>query len=90
MRPVKRSFTIEGHRTSISLEASFWSALKDVAHARRVPLAQVVGEIDQARGTAGLSSAVRVWLLEYFRQCAQSDAAACVNRKSGPSVTTPK
>ncbi|MBA4174102.1 MAG: aryl-sulfate sulfotransferase, partial [Hyphomicrobium sp.] len=33
MRPVKRSFSIKGHRTSISLEAPFWDALKDAATA---------------------------------------------------------
>lgn len=66
-RPVKRSFTIEGHRTSISLEAAFWDALKDVAKSQRMPVAQLVQEIDRARGNGGLSSAVRIWLLDHFR-----------------------
>ena len=62
-RPVKRSFSIGGHRTSISLEAAFWTALKDAANEDRVTLAALVAKIDKERGTAGLSSAVRVWLL---------------------------
>lgn len=66
-RPVKRSFTIERHRTSISLEAEFWDALKDVARDRKVSLAQLVQEIDRDRGSSGLSGAVRVWLLLHFR-----------------------
>ena len=66
-RPVKRSFTIEGHRTSISLEAAFWEALKDVAKAKRMPVAQLVQVIDRERDAGGLSSAVRIWLLAYFR-----------------------
>jgi predicted DNA-binding ribbon-helix-helix protein len=63
-RPIKRSFSLDGHRTSISLEAAFWVALKDAAAEDRVPLAALVAEIDKSRGSAGLSSAVRVWLLE--------------------------
>jgi len=67
MRPVKRSFSIGGHRTSISLEPQFWSALKDVAAHERLPLAKLVGTIDKNRGDSGLSSAVRIWLLRYFQ-----------------------
>ena len=66
-RPVKRSFTINGHRTSISLESAFWEALKDVAKIKRMPVAQLVQEIDRERGEGGLSSAVRIWLLDHFR-----------------------
>lgn len=62
-RPVKRSFSIRGHRTSISLEAAFWEALKDAASREGVPLAALIARIDEARGSAGLSSAVRVWIL---------------------------
>jgi predicted DNA-binding ribbon-helix-helix protein len=63
-RPVKRSFSIRGHRTSISLEAAFWEALKNAAADERMPLAALVAEIDKSRGGAGLSSAVRVWILQ--------------------------
>ena len=66
-RPVKRSFTIGGHRTSISLEAPFWDALKAAAAQERVPLSNLIGRIDAERGSSGLSSAVRVWLLAYYR-----------------------
>ena len=62
-RPIKRSFSIAGHRTSISLEAAFWEALRTAALRENVSLAGLVQRIDGARGTAGLSSAVRVWLL---------------------------
>jgi predicted DNA-binding ribbon-helix-helix protein len=67
MRPVKRSFTIGGHRTSISLEPLFWNALKEVAQRERLPLAKLVGTIDENRGESGLSSAVRIWLLTYYQ-----------------------
>jgi predicted DNA-binding ribbon-helix-helix protein len=71
VRPVKRSFSIAGHRTSISLETPFWIALKEVAAHERVSMAQLIARIDNGRRGSGLSSAVRVWLLEYYRLTAQ-------------------
>jgi predicted DNA-binding ribbon-helix-helix protein len=71
-RPVKRSFSIDGHRTSISLEAAFWSALKSAAAEDGVPLAKLIATIDKERGSAGLSSAVRVWLLHRLMALAKS------------------
>lgn len=68
MRPIKRSFAIKGHRTSISLEAPFWEALKDVAAEDGVTLAAVVAQVDAERGSSGLSSAVRIWLLDRYRR----------------------
>ncbi len=67
-RPVKRSFTIEGHRTSISLEGEFWEALKAAAATEGVPVARLIASIDAVRGASGLSSAVRVWVLDYYRE----------------------
>ena len=66
-RPVKRSFTIAGHRTSISLEAPFWDALKALAAEQRLPMAQLIARIDGERDGGGLSSAVRVWILDQYR-----------------------
>jgi predicted DNA-binding ribbon-helix-helix protein len=70
-RPVKRSFTIAGHRTSISLEVAFWDALKAVAAVEGVPVARLIARIDETRGASGLSSAVRVWVLQHFREGAK-------------------
>ena len=67
-RPVKRSFTIAGHRTSISLETSFWEALKAAAAEEGVPVARLIARIDGERSAGGLSSAVRVWILEHYRR----------------------
>jgi predicted DNA-binding ribbon-helix-helix protein len=66
-RPVKRSFTIGGHRTSISIEAPFWDALRQAADLERTSVAALVAAIDKVRGSSGLSSAVRVWVLDFFR-----------------------
>jgi predicted DNA-binding ribbon-helix-helix protein len=59
----KHSLTIAGHRTSISLEQAFWDALRALAQARRQSLATLIGEIDATRGSANLSSAIRVFVL---------------------------
>lgn len=62
-RVIKHSLSIAGHRTSISLEAAFWSELRAIAEARSLSLAALVGEIDATRGQANLSSAIRVYVL---------------------------
>jgi len=67
MKPVKRSVTIRGHRTSLSLEPEFWNALKSAAERRAMPLAGLIAEIDAERGpepASNLSSALRVFVLE--------------------------
>jgi predicted DNA-binding ribbon-helix-helix protein len=69
-RPLKRSFAIKGHRTSISLEAPFWDALRDAAAEQKMTLAGLVAKIDDGRVSdeGGLSTAVRVWVLTYYRR----------------------
>ena len=59
----KRSVTIAGHRTSLSLEPEFWTALRNEAKTRGWSLARLVGEVDRRRAGRNLSSAVRVFLL---------------------------
>jgi predicted DNA-binding ribbon-helix-helix protein len=59
----KRSVTIAGHRTSLSLEPEFWAALREEAKGRGWSLARLIGEIDSSRAGRNLSSAVRVFLL---------------------------
>lgn len=63
----KHSVLIAGHRTSISVEAAFWDALKCQADERAISVASLVAEIDAARGDANLSSAVRVHLFATCR-----------------------
>ncbi|OYY88947.1 MAG: aryl-sulfate sulfotransferase [Sphingomonas sp. 28-66-16] len=64
--PVKRSVTIAGHQTSISLEPVFWAALESAAAARALPLSALIAEIDALRIVApdppNLASALRSWL----------------------------
>jgi len=68
LRIVKRSLSIHGHRTSISLEDAFWNRLRRIASARRKSVSAVVTEIDDARGEGNLSSAIRVAVLEFLDQ----------------------
>ena len=72
-RPVKRSFTISGHRTSISLEKQFWDALKAIAAEEGASVAALIGRVDKTRGEGGLSSAVRVWILQHYCEKARAD-----------------
>ena len=62
----KRSLTIHGHRTSISLEEPFWIALNDIAKARQQSVARLVRMIDKER-VGGLSSAIRMFILAELR-----------------------
>jgi predicted DNA-binding ribbon-helix-helix protein len=75
MGPQKRSFSIQGHRTSVSLETEFWLALKEAAAEDGMTLAGLINSIDTTRGEAGLSSAVRVWLLERLKARASKTGA---------------
>ena len=61
----KRSVTIDGHRTSISLEDAFWAELSEIAKARTLSLNALVAEIDHGRGAPGnLSSTLRLYVLD--------------------------
>lgn len=62
----KRSVTIRGHRTSVSLEAPFWDALKEKAAAEDRSLSSLIAEVDEATD-GNLSSALRVHVLEWLR-----------------------
>lgn len=59
---VKKSFRLEGHATSVALEAEFWQALQALAASQKTSMAALVAEIDRAR-TQPLASAIRVFVL---------------------------
>jgi predicted DNA-binding ribbon-helix-helix protein len=68
----KRSLTITGHRTSVSLEAPFWQALAEIAAARKQSVAAVVASIDRGRTGTNLSAAIRVYVLDWYRKQARN------------------
>jgi predicted DNA-binding ribbon-helix-helix protein len=65
---VKRSVMIAGHNTSICLEDAFWSALQDIAKERDQTVNHLVSSIDANRDNANLSSAVRLYVLDYYKR----------------------
>lgn len=72
----KHSVTISGHRTSISLEEAFWDGLKAMATARDKSLADIIRQIDKERGSANLSSAIRVAVLNFYKAQIPSSLAS--------------
>lgn len=64
----KRSVTIAGHRTSVSLEDPFWTALGEIARERGVSLGALVAQVDAGRGGQNLSSALRLHVLADLRE----------------------
>jgi predicted DNA-binding ribbon-helix-helix protein len=64
---VKRSIVIAGHKTSVSLEDAFWKGLKEIAVGRGMTLSDLVAAIDHERRHGNLSSAIRLYVLEYYR-----------------------
>jgi predicted DNA-binding ribbon-helix-helix protein len=75
---IKRSIMLAGRRTSICLEDVFWKSLREIADARHETLSQLVTTIDSKRQHANLSSAVRLFVLGFYRD-------QCVDYQSRPS-----
>ena len=64
---VKRSIVIAGHKTSVSLEDAFWKALKEIAGGRDTTMSDLVAAIDSERRHGNLSSAIRLFVLDHYR-----------------------
>jgi predicted DNA-binding ribbon-helix-helix protein len=64
---VKRSIVIAGHKTSVSLEDEFWKGLKEIAVGRDMTLSDLVAAIDTERHHGNLSSAIRLFVLDFYR-----------------------
>ena len=63
----KRSVDIDGHRTSVSIEAPFWDALREIADKKRLSVNQLIAAIDKDRA-GNLSSAIRVYVLRALQR----------------------
>jgi len=64
---IKRSIVIGGHKTSVSLEDAFWKGLKEIARGRDMALSEMVAGIDSERNHGNLSSALRLFVLDHYR-----------------------
>ncbi|MDB5505226.1 MAG: hypothetical protein JWR89_5128 [Tardiphaga sp.] len=65
---VKRSVMVNGHKTSVSLEEGFWTGMKEIAAGRSMTLSELVAEIDKNRQQGNLSSALRLYVLEFYQK----------------------
>jgi predicted DNA-binding ribbon-helix-helix protein len=87
---VKRSIVIASHKTSVSLEDAFWAALKEIAAAREVTLSDLVASIDTDRKHGNLSSAIRIYVLDYFRSLSEASRGIRADKREtapmSPSV----
>jgi predicted DNA-binding ribbon-helix-helix protein len=64
---VKRSIVIAGHKTSVSLEDAFWGGLREIAAVRNETLSHLVAQINADRQHTNLSSAIRLFVLSFYR-----------------------
>jgi len=85
---VKRSILVNGHKTSVSLEDEFWGALKVIAGKRFMKLQDLVTAIDKQRQHSNLSSAIRLFVLDFYRSRA-SDIEAQANLHEMMLATRP-
>ena len=63
----RRSIRLNGRKTGLTLEDEFWNALKEIAIKRDIYLSDLVAEINEQRGHGNLSSAVRLFVLDYYQ-----------------------
>ena len=84
---VKRSIVIAGNKTSVSLEDEFWQGLKEIAQGQRATLSNTVAEIDRSRQKGNLSSAIRLFVLDWARAHAANAAAKLAEAANAPVET---
>jgi predicted DNA-binding ribbon-helix-helix protein len=65
---LKRSVYLDGHKTSVTLEDAFWGACKEIAAAQGSSVDRLIVAIDSERQHTNLSSAIRLFVLDYYRQ----------------------
>ncbi|MCO4825212.1 ribbon-helix-helix domain-containing protein [Amylibacter sp.] len=67
-RPAKHSLTLNGHRTSVSLEQDFWDGFREIAAQDGIALNALAAQIDSERGVeCGLASAIRLFVFRWYR-----------------------
>jgi predicted DNA-binding ribbon-helix-helix protein len=92
---VKRSIVIAGHKTSVSLEDAFWKGLKEIAGGRDLTLSDLVASIDTDRQQGNLSSAIRLFVLDHYRnqladeKAARGGARDALSSRAAPTAWRP-
>jgi predicted DNA-binding ribbon-helix-helix protein len=72
---VKRSVVVTGHKSSVSIEEHFWAAMKEIALSRQQTLSELVSQIDASRDHNNLSSAIRLFVLDYYQSLQPANGA---------------
>jgi predicted DNA-binding ribbon-helix-helix protein len=63
----KRSIVVDNHKTSVSLEDIFWDCLRQIARERATSLSKLIGMLEAERNGGNLSSTIRVFVLDHYR-----------------------
>ena len=84
----KHSLVIHGHKTSISLEDDFWKSLRDIAKARGETVTNLIGSIDAKRKFANLSSVLRVFVLDHYRDQFSRETLVAVAPAEAPALSS--
>ena len=86
---IERSIVVGGHKTSVSLEDDFWAALREIALRDRTTLSGLVASIDSQRRHDNLSSAVRLFVFNHYRQRIEAEASANQGARRATNETQP-
>ena len=81
----RHSIIVDGHKTSITLEEAFWTASKEIAHERGESLRHLIASINANRQFANLSSAIRLYVLWYYKDKSARQRAMFERREKLPS-----
>ena len=83
---IKRSIVIAGHKTSVSLEDAFWKGLKEIAGGHHLSLSHLIASIDSDRQHGNLSSAIRLFVLDFYREQREVDRDASAPNETGDPI----
>ena len=87
---VKRSVVIAGRKTSVSLEDAFWKALKEIARARGMSSSELIAAINSERQLGNLSSAIRLFVLDFYRDRERQKRGTTQEGSSGTTASSAK
>ncbi len=84
---IRRSISIRGRKTTVSLEDAFWSGLKEIASSRDLSLSATVAAIEAERVHGNLSSAIRLYVLEQFRAMIGKHGRECQEQDRSQEIS---
>ena len=82
----KHSIIVDGHKTSVSLEDEFWECLRKIADSRRMAMSHLITDIDAKRKCSNLSSAVRMFILQHYRDELELRGGAIISLDPSKSI----